>query len=78
MTRGKLKKLGNVLKRHSLDALLIMNPVNRKYITGLSTSLGFLILTRGSSVLYLDSRYIEIGKTWLTQSERSTSPSAIC
>ncbi len=40
-------------------AVLIYTPVNRRYLTGFPSSLGFLLLTKNENTLFVDSRYFE-------------------
>lgn len=40
-------------------AALIFTPVNRRYITGFHSSLGYLILTEDENFLFVDGRYFE-------------------
>ncbi len=45
------------------DAALIFTPVNRRYLTGLESSLGYLFISSDSAVLYVDGRYFLAAKT---------------
>ncbi len=40
-------------------AVLIFTPVNRRYLTGFASSLGYLLLTSKGNILFVDSRYYE-------------------
>ena len=40
-------------------AVLIFTPVNRRYLTGFASSLGYLLLTSRGNILFVDSRYYE-------------------
>lgn len=40
-------------------AVLIFTPINRRYLTGFSSSLGYLLLTKGENILFVDGRYYE-------------------
>ena len=40
-------------------AVLIFTPVNRRYLTGFPSSLGFLLITKNENILFVDSRYFE-------------------
>ena len=55
----KLKKLQKVLEQKNLDAILITNPFNRRYITGFTGSAGVAIVSKDTSVFITDFRYIE-------------------
>lgn len=58
----RLKKIKGELSALNLDGLLIQNPVNRKYISGFSGSAGILFISKNSSILFTDFRYIEQAK----------------
>ena len=40
-------------------AVLVFTPVNRRYLTGFPSSLGFLLITKSENILFVDSRYFE-------------------
>ena len=40
-------------------AVLIITPVNRRYLTGFNSSLGYLLLTNRENFLFMDGRYLE-------------------
>ena len=40
-------------------AALIFSPINRRYITGFPSSLGYLLLTEDENYLFVDGRYFE-------------------
>lgn len=40
-------------------AVLVYTPVNRRYLTGFNSSLGYLLLTTKGNYLFVDGRYIE-------------------
>ena len=40
-------------------AALIFSPVNRRYLTGFPSSLGYLIITENENILFVDGRYFE-------------------
>lgn len=42
------------------ECALIASPISRRYLTGFSSSDGFLIATKGEAILLLDSRYYEM------------------
>lgn len=52
-----------------LDAIMITGDINRQYYTGLATSAGTLLVLRNKAVLYLDSRYVEVGMKKVTDAE---------
>ncbi|HHW46394.1 MAG TPA: aminopeptidase P family protein [Clostridiales bacterium] len=41
------------------EAALIITPVNRRYLTKFHSSLGYLLITRNESILFVDGRYYE-------------------
>lgn len=47
----------------SLDALLVTRPVNVRYLTGFTGSVGSLLVTAGGQVLVVDGRYAEQATT---------------
>ncbi len=51
--------------QHSLttDVLLVENPVDLLYLTGLSLSKGALLLTKNKSCLFVDGRYVAMAQT---------------
>lgn len=52
-------------------AALIFTPINRRYITGFNSSLGYLLLTENENLLFVDGRYFEAA------SKNSTNASVI-
>ncbi len=54
---NRLEKLRSKLAEQGLDALIITKQKNRSYISGVSSSDGFLIVSHSDAVLALDSRY---------------------
>lgn len=44
------------------EAALVYTPVNRKYLTGFASSLGFLLVTKNDATLFVDGRYIIAAK----------------
>jgi len=55
----RLTKLREILPQHNLDALLISQPENRRYLSGFTGSAGWLILTADRALLATDFRYFE-------------------
>ncbi|MFB1050390.1 M24 family metallopeptidase [Paraliobacillus sp. JSM ZJ581] len=56
---GKIEKLRVMLNENNLDALLITNPFNRKYISGFTGTAGVVLITGGKALLITDFRYTE-------------------
>ncbi len=59
-----LNKLIENLKIH--ECILIESPENRKYLTGFSSSAGYLIAGKNGSRFFTDSRYIEAATETIT------------
>ncbi len=55
----KLAKLREALKENGLDALLVTNPYNRRYITGFTGSAGVAVVSAEDAVFITDFRYTE-------------------
>lgn len=60
MTIQKLQKKIGASKR--LDAVLVVSPENRLYLTGFASSDGFLLVSAGRAFFITDSRYIEAAR----------------
>jgi len=58
-TSSRLQKLRQSLREKEIDALLIGQPENRRYLSGFDGSAGFLLITGNKAVLATDFRYIE-------------------
>ena len=54
----KIKWLRNQLLSLKLDGMIVSNPINVRYLTGLSEE-GILILAPKENIFVTDSRYIE-------------------
>ena len=57
---GRLKSIGRWLAEWKIDALLVTNPVDLYYLTGISFSEGVLIVFKSGGVLIVDGRYFEM------------------
>lgn len=55
----KLEKLRAALKENGLDALLVTNPYNRRYVTGFTGSAGVAVVSAEDAVFITDFRYTE-------------------
>lgn len=55
----KLTKLREFLKEQKLDALLITNPYNRRYMTGFTGTAGVALISVEDAVFITDFRYME-------------------
>lgn len=56
---NRLKSLRTELKERELDAILVTNPTNRRYLTGFTGSAGSVLVTADAAMLITDFRYIE-------------------
>ena len=56
---NRLQRLRGELQAHQMDAILVSNPENRRYLSGFTGSAGYLVITQVDAVLATDSRYIE-------------------
>ncbi|MBO5872624.1 MAG: aminopeptidase P family N-terminal domain-containing protein, partial [Clostridia bacterium] len=50
-------------------AVLITTPINRRYLTGFSSSLGYLLMTKQGNTLFVDGRYFEAAKRYALGTE---------
>ncbi len=55
----RLKKLRKQLLEQGLDGILILEPDNRRYLSGFSGSSGALLITSSEALLFTDFRYME-------------------
>ena len=55
----RLQKLRKKLIENELDAILVSQPENRRYLSGFTGSAGYLIISDDSAILATDFRYIE-------------------
>jgi Xaa-Pro aminopeptidase len=58
----KLEVLQKFVRERKLNALLIENPIDLFYLTGMSFSQGYLVVQESESTLFVDARYIEKAK----------------
>jgi Xaa-Pro aminopeptidase len=57
-TEHRLEKLRSAMSAEGLEALLITNPVNRRYVSGFTGSAGFVVVTADQAWLFTDFRYM--------------------
>lgn len=57
--QNRIEKVRQVLKKCPCDAILIENPIDLLYLTGLKVSLGKIVITPQSATLLVDNRYFE-------------------
>jgi Xaa-Pro aminopeptidase len=55
----RLTKVRNTLTEHSLDAFLVSQPENRRYLSGFTGTAGWLLITAEQAILATDFRYYE-------------------
>jgi Xaa-Pro aminopeptidase len=55
----RLTKVRTVLPEQEIDALLVSQPENRRYLSGFTGSAGLLVITPEQAMLATDSRYYE-------------------
>jgi Xaa-Pro aminopeptidase len=59
----RLKKLNKALSKGHVDAMLIMTPVNRFYLTGFRSTMGLIVVEPGRDMqLLVDARYYEMAR----------------
>lgn len=61
----RLQCLRNKLKVQNIEGMIITNPVNIRYLTGIDAE-GVLLLTRKENIYITDSRYMEVAQSVLT------------
>lgn len=67
----RLQALRSKLKAHNIEGMIVTNPVNIKYLTGIEAE-GVLLLTRKENIYITDSRYIEMVQSILTIADEIT------
>lgn len=58
----RLSKVRQELLKKGLDAMIISQPENRRYLSGFTGSAGYLFITKNKAVLATDFRYIQQAK----------------
>ncbi|KPJ54409.1 MAG: hypothetical protein AMJ37_00585 [Dehalococcoidia bacterium DG_18] len=58
----RLKRLRQKLGEEGLDAILVSQGENRRYLSGFTGSAGFLLISQQSAILATDFRYVEQAK----------------
>ncbi len=59
--QNRIKRLSDKLPE-SVGGALVISPQNRFYLTGFTSSAGYLFIRKGEGVFFTDSRYIEAAK----------------
>lgn len=63
MIKKRIETVRQTLKqKEEPSAFIIMSEINRRYMTGISTSSGYVILTPENTYFFTDSRYLEFAK----------------
>ena len=57
--KGRIEKLRHKLAEAGLDAILVSQGDNRRYLSGFTGSAGFLLISEGKAILATDFRYVE-------------------
>ena len=57
MAQSRLAMLRTLFDQHHVDAMLVVNPYNRRYLSGFVGSAGILLIDAQRSVLITDGRY---------------------
>ena len=57
--KNRVEGLVAQLEVQELDGMLISTPENRRYLSGVNGSAGFLLITKSDAILVTDSRYTE-------------------
>lgn len=57
--KSRLNKFRKILSEYSIDAMLISNPVNRRYLSGFEGTSGVLLISGTEAILVTDFRYLE-------------------
>lgn len=55
----RLKKIRELLDQKNIDAIIITNPVNRRYLSGFDGTAGVLLISHDNAYLVTDFRYID-------------------
>jgi len=62
---NKIKWLRNKINMNNMQGMIISNPINIKYLTGIDAE-GILLITRKENFYITDARYLEYAKSVLT------------
>ncbi len=79
---NRIEKVRALLSKYQIEALVIDNPLDLYYLTGLDFSMGRLVITDEGPTLYVDGRYYEAARkalffpVILSQGYHETSPFA--
>lgn len=67
---SRLSALQSLLRRQKLPALLVTDPLNIRYLTGMKATEALLLVRGTSSTLIVDGRYIEVARRLRSSSLR--------
>ncbi len=56
---NRVDKIRNMLQNKAIDGVLICKPINIRYISGFTGSVGYIIITQNEAKLFVDFRYVE-------------------
>lgn len=59
MSNSRLERLRSAMAERELDALVVLKPENRTYLSGFTGSAGLLVITAQQACLLTDFRYVE-------------------
>jgi len=59
MHKARLEKLRREMEKQNLEAFLITNSTNRRYMTGFTGTSGYVLVTADKAALFTDFRYME-------------------
>lgn len=65
MYESRLQRLAAALPQDA-DAAIITSDISRRYLTGMHSSAGIVVVSRRSALLIIDSRYIEVARATTT------------
>lgn len=65
----RLHNLRSIMAAKSLDALLVANPQNRRYLSGFTGTAGYLVVTEDKAWFVADARYVDQAKAQCTECE---------
>ena len=69
MSKERIKRLKTVLKQNNLDAILVTNGINVRYLSGYTGTEGTLLVTARAAYFFSDSRYTEQAKKQVTDAK---------
>ncbi|MCC2686097.1 MAG: Xaa-Pro dipeptidase, partial [Paenibacillaceae bacterium] len=55
----RLKRIREIMVKRQVEALLVTNDINRRYLTGFTGTSGYVLITAQRAYLLTDFRYME-------------------